>query len=218
MPSSAFRPPPGGCSVRSSGTSLAASRPTERRGRRSLRLLHRGDGKQKIPDNCLSRTKKFPRCHLASRFDPCPLRSACTLPGLDGALPSRDTRCLSRAPSAVHLMHCIPPGSQPPGLSVGSCRTVISASTVFIWLSLLYHTGRTFVNRENAFLYTRPFGSQKGRERRKTVPCHLSRISMCLFVEAALPQLDDGHHGDGEHQHAHQADEPQTHDHGHQGS
>ena len=121
--------------------------------------------RKKIPDNCLSRTKKFPRCHLASRFDPCPLRSACTLPDLNGVPPSRDTRCLSRAPSAVHLMHCFPPGSQPPGLSVGSCRTVISASTVFIWLCLLYHTGRTFVNRENAFLYTRPFGSQKSRER-----------------------------------------------------
>ena len=131
-----------------------------------------GTAKEKAPDNCLSRTQKLPRCHLASRFDPCPLRSACTLPGLDGALPSRDTRCLSRAPSAVHLMHCFPPGSQPPGLSVGSCRTVISASTVFIWLCLLYHTGRTFVNRENAFLYTHPIGSQKGRER-----CSLPRLS-----------------------------------------
>ena len=116
---------------------------------------------KKIPDNCLSRTKKLPRCHLASRFDQCPLRSACTLPDLDGVLPSRHTRFLSRAPSAVHLMYRFPPGSQLPGLSVGSCRTVISASTVFIRLSLLYHTGRTFVNRENAFLYTKSNDGQK---------------------------------------------------------
>ena len=86
--------------------------------------------KQKAPDNCLSRTKKLPRCHLASRFDPCPLRSACTLPDHDGVPPSHDTRCLSHAPSAVHLMRRFPPGSQPPGLSVGSFHTVISASTV----------------------------------------------------------------------------------------
>ena len=87
-------------------------------------------GNKKIPDNCLSRTKKLPRCHLASRFDPCPLRSACTLPATDVCPPSRHTRFLSRAPSAVHLMYRFPPGSQLPGLSVEALYTFISASTV----------------------------------------------------------------------------------------
>ena len=114
----------------------------------------RQQNKKSLTIACQGR-KTFPRCHLASRFDPCPLRSACTLPDLDGVLPSHDTRCLSRAPSAVHLMHRFPPGSQLPGLSVGALYTVISASTVCIWLKMLYHTTRTFVNTQRVFLYTR---------------------------------------------------------------
>ena len=43
--------------------------------------------------------KTFPRCHLASRFDPCPLRSACTLPNRNaskGTFP--DCCCQSHIP------------------------------------------------------------------------------------------------------------------------
>ena len=120
--------------------------------------------------------KNFPRCHLASRSDPCTLRSACTLPDLDGVPPSRHTRFLSRAPSAVHLMHWFPPGSQPPGLSVGSTYTVISASTVCIWLRMLYHTTRTFVNSLWVFLYTQILPVQR-RPLRQCPECKTSRTN-----------------------------------------
>ena len=45
------------------------------------------------------------------------------------------------APSAVHLMVCVSPGSQPPGLSVDAQSTVISASTVCVFGFYFYTTG-----------------------------------------------------------------------------
>ena len=73
----------------------------------------------------------YPRCHLDSHC--CALSRIPTYPrqlNVCHHVAEYFARRHLTAPSAVHLPYCFPPGSQPPGLSVGSYNGLISASSV----------------------------------------------------------------------------------------
>ena len=73
----------------------------------------------------------YPRCHLDSHC--CALSRIPSYPrqlNVCHHVAEYFARRHLTAPSAVHLPYCFPPGSQPPGLSVGSYNGLISASSV----------------------------------------------------------------------------------------
>ena len=67
-----------------------------------------------------------PRCHLASRNDPCPLRNTCIFQTTDVCPTSQNTRLLPlTAPSAVHLADCF-------SIRLSAPRTLCTRIPVFI--------------------------------------------------------------------------------------
>lgn len=89
----------------------------------------------------------FPRCHLDSWNFPCTLRDTIISPATDVCLHVTEYSASPplTVPSVVHLIVCVLPGSQPPGLSV-SAPLFLSPLQRFVFI----YTFR--VNSEQSFV------------------------------------------------------------------